>query len=94
MDHIGSMNPDAILVDGYNDCIVGFTDDGRVVYEQTLMVAKLIREEGMGWEEALEYLDFNTFNAYVGEFTPLFIVLFDSKSLKNILDGERSTHHL
>jgi hypothetical protein len=30
-------------------------------------------EEGMDDEEAIEYLEYNTFSAYVGEKTPLFI---------------------
>ena len=30
-------------------------------------------EEGLPTEEAIEYLDFNVLNAYVGEQTPLYI---------------------
>jgi hypothetical protein len=33
----------------------------------------LIEKEGMSFEEAMEYLDFNVFGSYVGEQTPIYI---------------------
>jgi hypothetical protein len=29
--------------------------------------------EGMTLEDAIDYLEYNTFNAYVGEYTPIWI---------------------
>jgi hypothetical protein len=33
----------------------------------------VLLEEGLSHEDAIEYLDFNVLNAYVGENTPLYI---------------------
>jgi hypothetical protein len=90
LDHIKDLNPEALLVDGYDDCIVGFTQEGKVVYEQTLMISKYMKVNKCPLEEAIEFLEHNTFNAYVGEYTPIYIVLFDSLSLDKILNNQRA----
>ena len=94
IDHISEFNPEAILWDGFDDCIIGFTQEGKVVYEQTLMISKLMKQDGMSAEDSIEYLEFNVFNTYVGEYTPLHIVLFDSESLDKILNGQRTIDYL
>lgn len=62
-----------LFADGFNDSIIGTTDDGRVVYSKTLMLENLVLTQDMGATEALEYLNYNTWSAYVGEFTPLYV---------------------
>ena len=57
--------------DGYDKAIVGITDDGQLVYSKEKMVQ--ITAKFMEEEEAIEWLEFNTFGAYVGEKTPLYI---------------------
>ncbi len=94
IDHIKEFNPEAILWDGFDDCIIGFTQNGVVVYEQTLMISKVMEQDKLNAEEAIEYLEYNTFNTYVGEFTPLHIVLFDSVSLDKILNNQRTFGYL
>jgi hypothetical protein len=32
-----------------------------------------MEQDGLSDEEAIEFLEFNTFNTYVGEMTPMFI---------------------
>lgn len=70
-----SLKPDGIdgNFDGYNDAIVGITDDGRLVYSKEIMVDICERDGDMGYEDAVEWLEYNTFCAYVGKKTPLFI---------------------
>ena len=67
-----------LFADGFNYAVMGTTDDGRVVYSKVRMVEELVSESEMSVEDALEYLEYNTWNAYVGEFTPLYINDFDS----------------
>ncbi len=43
------------------------------------MAEVLVQDEGMSHEEAWEYLEFNTFNAYVGENTPIYIEELDDE---------------
>jgi hypothetical protein len=60
--------------DGYDEAIIGITDDGRLVYSKEIMVRLLCRE--MAEEDAWEFLAYNCFNAYVGEQTPVFVNTF------------------
>ena len=92
LDHIREANPEAILWDGFNDCIIGITEKGIVVYEMSLMISKLMAED-MTPEDAIEYLEFNTWNTYVGENTPIHIKLFDVEALQKALDGEGYPYH-
>jgi len=57
---------DALFADGFDDCIIGFTDEGVGVIE-TLVA------DGMDLDEAEEYFCFNISGAYVGPKTPIFI---------------------
>lgn len=62
-----------LFADGFNDAIMGSTDDGRVVYSKTLMLEHLVLTEDMETIDALEHLQFNVWGSYVGEFTPLYV---------------------
>ena len=66
-----------LFANGFNEAIIGTTQDGRVVYSKVLMTEELV-VKGMSVEEAFEYLEFNTWNTYVGEFTPVYVDDFDS----------------
>ena len=75
MEYIESLYPDSLLADGFDSCIIGITqgtDSGRVVYDVDKMV-EVCMEDGMTYEDAVEYLEFNTLNAYVGQYTPAYI---------------------
>ena len=60
--------------DGYDKAIIGLTDNGQLVYSKEIMV-ELLREDNkeLSEEDAWEFLEFNTFCAYVGEQTPIFV---------------------
>ena len=75
-DLIEEFNPEAILWDGFNDALIGTESSGKAVYSEDMMLKVLKRDEGIEDEvEALEYLSFNVFSSYVGEFTPIHIRL-------------------
>lgn len=57
----------------YNEAILGITDDGRMVYSKEAMASILSDKLIMPYLDALEYLEYNCFCAYMGEKTPLFI---------------------
>lgn len=65
----------ALLADGFEEALVGVDEDkGRAVYDVSKMIDIMLSEnEGMTYDEALEYLEFNTFRAYVGEMTPIYV---------------------
>lgn len=66
---------DAIIFDNMScdGSIVGVTTDGRVVYDYDKMVEELMHDEEWSYEEAAEWIDYNTIRAlpYAGENGPI-----------------------
>ena len=71
----GALKPDGPdgNPDFYDNAIIGITDEGRLVYGKELMTFELEEFGEMDYNEAFEFLEFNTFCAHLGEMTPLFI---------------------
>ena len=59
--------------DFFDDAIVGVSYNSQVVYDMDLMVDLFDTNNDCTEEDALEYLEFNTWCAYVGELTPVFV---------------------
>lgn len=66
--------------DDLDDALVGFTQiylDGErahtLVYSGDRIIDLLKNRDGMEWDEALDYIDFNLGNAYIGKDTPLIV---------------------
>ena len=74
-DSAGALKPDGPdgNPDFYDNAIIGITDEGRLVYGKELMTFELEDFGEMDYNEAFEFLEFNTFCAHLGEMTPLFI---------------------
>ena len=63
---------DILKADGFDSAVIGIDiTTMRLIYSKLQCIEVLILEEDMAYEEALEYLEYNTFNAYVGEKTPI-----------------------
>ena len=63
-----------LFADGLDDAIVGICPDTlRVIYSRNKCVDILVDRDEMTTEEAYDFLEYNTFNAYVGEYTPIWI---------------------
>lgn len=69
------------FADGFDEAVIGLNLEKkvpRVVYSKSMMIEILSEEfEKEGYEEhysdAIEYLEFNTWVAYVGQGTPLYL---------------------
>lgn len=72
-EKLSEINPEAILWDGLDDSIIGFTDNGRAVYDINKMILETQQINGGSFEDATEWVHFNILNAYVGEYTPVHI---------------------
>ena len=59
--------------DGYDEAVMGISTDGRLVYSVEKMIEILIRDGDMNKVDAIEWLEYNTFNAYMGEMTPIWV---------------------
>jgi len=73
---------DLLFADTFDGAIIGVAighDSERVVYDTRQMVEILLQEEDFTEEEAWEYLEFNTFGAYVGENTPIYVEGIDNE---------------
>ena len=67
--------PEILFADGYDSAIEGVVWDGertRVVYE-TEEILKILMEDGMTYDEASEYFDFNVTGSHMGVYTPLYL---------------------
>ena len=69
--------PDSEILkaDGFDDAVIGIEPESmRLVYDRNKMFDILVNQ-GMDAQDAVEYLEFNTFGAYVGEKTPIYILI-------------------
>lgn len=57
----------------YDTALIGVSDDNRAIYDFGLMVEWLVAEKDFTWEEAVEWIEFNTLRAlpYMGEDAPI-----------------------
>jgi hypothetical protein len=74
---VGEQNPKALFADGYEDAIIGVAmrcgSPTLVVYDAEKCVETLMVRDGMSFEDASEFFEFNTLGAWGGEGTPLFM---------------------
>jgi hypothetical protein len=83
----------AVLYDGLNDAVVGIAEvwavaDGggatRVAvaaYDYQKIMEIFMERDGMSYEEAMEYIDFNVMGGFVGPYTPVFLNVHGELSL-------------
>lgn len=63
-----------LKADGFDRAIIGVEPNSMVlVYDRQLMIDVLITDDAMSEEDAIEYLEYNVYCAYIGEKTPLYI---------------------
>ena len=77
---ISEENPEALLADGFDDAIIGiarrFNFPPLVAYDYGKCI-EILMKDGMTEEDAVEYFEFNTLGAWMGEGTPIFIERID-----------------
>lgn len=77
---MADVNENALLADGFESAVMGYIVNYHhpqvVVYDLDQCRDILIQRDGMTWDEADEFLSFNTLDAYVGKHGPLFMQRF------------------
>lgn len=65
--YINEENEDALLFDNpsFDNSIIGMSTDGRVIYSLHKMVEELATEDEIAFDEALEFIDYNTIRALI-----------------------------
>ena len=76
IEFIREYYPDLLIMDGFDDCIIGicsrFGQSDIVAYDLKKVIEKLMAD-GMTEEQAYEYYEFNQLGAGMGDLTPCFI---------------------
>ena len=76
-EKLEELNEDAILFDGYEDALVSialrFNMQPVACYDIKKCIEILMNRDGMSQPEAVEWFEYNTLGAWVGEHTPIFI---------------------
>ena len=72
-------NPEAMIIDDFEEAYLGYSIEGRAIYDYYTLVdivtdgiledSDMTEEEAV--TEAINHVDFNIVNAYVGPFTPI-----------------------
>ena len=67
-----------LKADGFDSAVIGTTmlwgAEGKVlVYSCEKCIDVFMTRDGMNYEDALEFFEFNTLGAYVGKQTPVFV---------------------
>ncbi|MAH46640.1 hypothetical protein CMI37_12485 [Candidatus Pacearchaeota archaeon] len=69
---------DALVMDGYDDCVIGvlerFGMEPIVLYDKEKVINKLVEDGCDGYEGANEFYEFNQLGAWVGDKTPGFLI--------------------
>lgn len=77
-----------MLPNGFNEAIIGLdtsTDVFRIIYDKDKMQQILIDQDNMSETDAIEYLEYNVFNAYVGEGTPIYAYAGDHTKILELM---------
>jgi hypothetical protein len=77
LEEIIEGNPDCVFLkaDGFDDAVVGCDPPTeRLIYSFELAQQILMKDEQMEEIDAIEYLNYNVVNTYVGEKTPIWVM--------------------
>jgi hypothetical protein len=76
--YLEGIGENALLMDGFDEALIGFSqrinEPMLAVYAWEKMVNTLIERDGMEYDDAVEYIDFNCIGAWVGEQTPIIVM--------------------
>ena len=62
---LAEIAPDAIIFESpsFDDSIIGVSSEGGIVYEYEKMVEEFMKDEEVSYEDAAEFIDYNTLRA-------------------------------
>lgn len=85
LTRIIEMHPEEkfLKIDDLDDAVIGLEESTmRLIYSVELIYEELMKQ-GMEYEEAIEYCDFNITCAYVGDKTPIYCSTYGSLIIYN-----------
>jgi len=73
---------DVLLMDGFDEAFIGYSqrinEPVLAVYSWEKMVDVCTKRDGMTYDEATEYIEYNCIGAWVGERTPIIVMPFEN----------------
>ena len=79
-----------LKADGFDKAFLGMChragQEPVVAYDYHKCIAVLVEDENMTYDEAVEYLWFNTIGSWMGEHTPVFIHVMEN--IEDLTDEE------
>jgi len=64
---------ETLKADGFDEAIIGITNNQILVYSIEKMIDILMKQEELSEIDAIEYLSYNVFGNYVGDYTPIYV---------------------
>ena len=62
---VADQNQDAIMINGYDHCIIGISQEGRILYSVDDILRTLVgAEHSWNFEDAIEWFEFNIQGAF------------------------------
>lgn len=80
-----------LLADGFDSAVLGLSRGPLgadvVVYSIDRCIDVLVQRDGMSEEEAIEFMNFNVLDAYMGPMTPIFVYEMDAAAINEYADA-------
>jgi hypothetical protein len=74
------MDETTLLMDGFDEAFIGWSrrinEPLLAVYSYDGLIKVCTERDGMDYEEAVEYVDYNVVGAWIGEQTPIIVMPF------------------
>ena len=72
---VGEGYENAVVLEcpSYRNAVIGVSEEGRVIYSERIIIEDMMIDEGMTYEEALDYFSYNLLRSlpYMGEMAPV-----------------------
>jgi len=82
-EELAALNPEALLVDGLNEAVIGFghqfSNAPVAIYDYDKCIEIYMRDNGWDYDEAMEWMSLNVIGAWMGEGTPIFMTKFEEE---------------
>lgn len=83
-EQLADRDPELMLADGYDAAIIAvgnqYTKDDVVIYDKEKVIQICMEQNEWDREEAEEWLEFNTFTAWMGDRTPMFVEVLNGST--------------
>jgi hypothetical protein len=80
---LAEIDEEILMADGFDEAPIGYAQrcgqPALAVYDRNKCIDVLVNRDGMSYEEAEEFFEFNAVGAWVGERTPLFLCRLETE---------------